>query len=294
MVNQNEGISSAPTRPTFGIVVPTLNESGNLPRLLESIKRQRGASYVTVIVDQGSSDETTRLARSYGCLVIDVPKPEYYSPPAQSRNVGARSVDCRVLLHLDADMELGSDDFLQKLEGYINPVSEAAIIREVDVRTTGFWARCKSAERSCYFGTRMEGARAVTRNLFTIVGGYDDQISSGEDWYITRLYERHTIVARPESIVLLHNIGRLPLLSLLQKKFAYGRTASLYLRKSALIGVTASTVAKDSFRAYARSWRVVCQDPFAYIGVLPMRAMELTAVRLGMLYGHRRPPTGGR
>jgi glycosyltransferase involved in cell wall biosynthesis len=272
-------------RPTFGVVIPTYNEERNLERLLRSFRLQTNDSYSIVVVDQGSTDRTVEIARSYGCSVIAVPRPLFYSPPARSRNVGAESIVASILVHLDADMELDSPDFLLRLKALFDDEHQAAVIHERDV-AYGFWATCKSVERSCYFDTEMEAARAVTTELFARVGGYDEDISSGEDFFITRAFAQQTKVARDRSVVLLHHVGHLSLRAMLRKKFSYGRTAHTYLVKAHSAGAqSARSVAWTSLRAYLRNWKVVRKHPAAYLCVLPLRAMELGAVLLGMWAG---------
>src|SRR3954464_7718615 len=57
------GIARAPV----SIVIPTLNEAGNLPRCLDHLQ---WADEV-VVVDSGSTDETANIAKAYGAKVID-------------------------------------------------------------------------------------------------------------------------------------------------------------------------------------------------------------------------------
>ncbi len=271
--------------PTFAVVIPTFNEERNVERLLRSIRLQTGSSYLIAVVDQSSTDRTAEIARAYGCTVINIPRPRYYSPPARSRNIGAESIEGKILVHLDADMELGSSDFLRRLETLIDTSHRAVVIHESDV-ASGFWARCKALERSCYRGTDMEGARAVTRELFARVGGYDEEISSGEDFFITRLFERQTEVTSDPSLLLLHHVGRCSLRSILSKKFAYGRTAHTYLIKARGVGArSGASIVRSSARAYLRNWRLLAKQPAHYLCIFPLRAMELVAVHLGMLFG---------
>lgn len=289
---------------TFGIVVPTYNEERNIQRLLRSIHSQIDTTYSITVVDQGSADRTAELARSSGGTVIEVDRPQFYSPPARSRNIGARSLTCTILLHLDADMELGSADFLKRLAAVIDSGHRAAVIHEADI-ATGFWATCKALERSCYRGTQMEAARAVTTDLFVSVGGYDEEISSGEDFFITRLYERETQIASDDYLLLLHHVGAPSLGSMLRKKFAYGRTAGTYLGKAETVGArSASSIVHVSIRAYLANWRLIRRKPIHYICIFPLRAFELAAVQLGLWFGPRsrrhsahsakpEPPAGG-
>jgi glycosyltransferase involved in cell wall biosynthesis len=273
---------------TVGIVIPTFNEERNLERLLKSIRNQTDASYTIVVVDQGSTDATKSIARSYGCMVVEIKRPVAYIPwisaplPANSRNLGAQSISGEILLHLDADMELGSSDLLFRLTSLLDDGHRAAVIAEADA-PTGFWASCKALERSFYHGTRMEAARAVSRQLFEAVGGYDGSVSSGEDYIATRRYERETTIARDNSLLIIHHTDRLALRGLLRKKFVYGRTARLYLRTAKAIGGrSGSSIARASFGAWLRNWRAMLVHPVRYPGVMVLRALEFGAFQFGM------------
>jgi glycosyltransferase involved in cell wall biosynthesis len=267
--------------PVVGIVVPTYNEERNIARLLASIRSQQGCSYSVAVVDQSSSDRTAQIVRSFGWPVMKVERAAFYSPPARSRNLGARSTAATILLHLDADMELSSPMFLQNLASLVDQGHRAVTIREHDV-ASGFWANCKALERSCYRGTEMESARGVTRELFALVGGYDEDVSSGEDFFITKLYRRHTRIARDDSLVLNHHIGRLSLRRLLVKKYSYGRTIGTYLRKArATAGQSSLGIVRMCMVAYLKNWRLLLRHPVLYLCIFPLRALELVAVGWG-------------
>src|SRR5947207_8592786 len=81
----------------------------------------------------------------------------------------------------------------------------------------------------------MEGARAVTRELFDAVGGLNETISSGEDLFVTAAYRKQAKVIRPNLFVR-HHLGHYSFAALMKKKFSYGRTAREYLRRSGAIG----------------------------------------------------------
>jgi glycosyltransferase involved in cell wall biosynthesis len=234
-----------------------------------------------VIVDQGSTDRTVEIAASNGCVVIQLAKPRFYTPPAGSRNIGASATNSPILVHLDADMELGTNDFLDRLEALIDANHRAVVIRERDVGS-GFWAECNA----CYRGTQMEAARAVTRDLFSLVGGYAGEISSGEDFFVTRLYEGETVIVQDDSLWVWHHIGRASLRSLIWKKYQYGKTAQRYLRASRRIGaVSAWSIVQASVRAYALNWRLGLSRPGHYLCIVPLRVMEFLALTLGMAVG---------
>ena len=284
----------------LSIVVPTRNEERNLPRLLASIRRQSSAPCDIVVVDQCSADSTCDIARSFGCDVVHVPATGFYSPPARSRNAGAGVAGGRYILHLDADMELPDAGFLERLMALFDDGHQSVVVHERDV-ATGFWSRAKAIERLSYWGSPVEAARACTRELFTEVGGYDESISSGEDFWIADRYAQHTEVASADDVWILHHTGRTPLRRLLRKKFDYGRTARTYLDRGRATerGRPLSYVV-TCLRAYGRRPEALLRDPLHFGGMLLLRALELTAVGTGMAVERltagrsgRRPPAAG-
>jgi len=267
--------------PVIDVVVPTCNEERNIARLLASIRSQEGCRFGVVVVDQGSSDRTAEIVRSFGWPVVTAPKEAFYSPPARSRNLGVRSTSGRILLHLDADMELSSPSLLKRIAAIVDRGHQAVIIHEHDV-ASGFWAKCKALERSCYWNTEMESARAVTRELFAQVGGYDEEVSSGEDLFITNLYKKHTEIGRADALVLDHHLGRLSLRRLLAKKYSYGRTSQSYLSKARTARAASSfDIVRMSLAAYLRNWRLLLRHPALYMCIFPPRTLEMLSLQMG-------------
>jgi len=264
------------------VIVPTRNEEQNLPLLLNSLRVQDGVRFETIIVDQESDDSTPKIASDTGARVITQPRPAFYSPPAQSRNAGAREASGRILLHLDADMELPDSLFMKRVMSLIDDEHEAAIIHEHDV-AEGWWNKVKAVERACYWNTPLESARAVTKRLFDEIGGYDEAISSGEDMHIHHLYSQRTQIARADDVWLHHHTGRIPLSRLLAKKFSYGKTAATFLRHSRGVGGHSSrSWVRESLAAYASHLDIGRQKPLEFACILPLRLMELVALRMGV------------
>lgn len=275
-------VNTADSRPQIRIVVPTRNESRNLPNLLRSIRSQVGVTYELFVVDQDSDDDTKQLAEEAGATVLNRPRPAFYSPPSQSRNLGAESANAPILLHLDADMVLPDERFLQRFVALFDEEHQAAVVHEVDI-AEGFWNRVKAAERACYWNTGIECARGVTNGLFQKVGGYNAAVSSGEDMQIHRLYAQHTKVAKAEDVWIEHRTGRLSLKRLLVKKYNYGKTARAFIEQSQSAGgYSASGWIKEALRAYVTHPKVALRNPVVFSCILPLRVAEFVAVSLGM------------
>jgi len=263
-----------------GIVVPTYNEERNIGRLLRSIAAQENVQYEVVIVDEHSSDRTLEIARSFCCNILSVPERRNYMPPGANRNLGARALSTEILLHLDADMELPDRHFLERLVRAFDNWHRAVVIHESDI-ASGFWSRCKALERRCYLDSPLEAARAVTREFFLEVGGYDDEIVSGEDLHLSVRYQRVTRLRSAGDLYLWHHTGAPSLGRLLMKKYRYGMGAVAFARRAGAFGPR--FIVRESMRAYLRNISYLKRDPLHFVGMIWLRLLEYVAVQLGML-----------
>lgn len=89
------------------VIIPTFNEAHFLPKLLQSLKKQTVLPKEIIVVDAFSVDETTQIAKSFGCKIVKG------GLPAKARNNGAKEATQDLLLFLDADVVLPSN-FLKK------------------------------------------------------------------------------------------------------------------------------------------------------------------------------------
>ena len=275
--------------PDVSIVIPTLDAEVHVRRCLAAIDRQQDVELETVVVDQSSADGTAAVAKDAGATVVTLPRPTFYSPPAAARNAGAAHASGTYLLHLDADMELTPGLLAACMDVCSKHGHVALVIHEVDV-AHGYWASCKALERRCYVGVReLEGARFVRSDIFGAVGGYDENLGSGEDWDVHRRYERVGTVGEAP-IPLLHHLGRVSLAAQARKKFSYGRTAARFLGKH-----RGAPIASAMWRSYWDSKRTLAHDPVHALGMVALRACEALALVAGMAAGARtgRPRGGG-
>ncbi len=262
----------------ISIVIPTYNSAKTLEKCLVSINKQTYKAHEVIVVDQKSADATVEIARNYQVTVLTADRPQIYTPPTKSRNMGAKSATGDYLIHLDSDMML-FDDCLQKcIESAQRNNLEALVIHEVDVYQ-GFWAAAKALERSCYIGdSNIEAARCVTKNLFEKVGGYDEAINSGEDWDIHSRYVANGSVG-DSGAFLYHNLGKITLWSQLRKKFNYGRSSLKFLRKQSSTG---QGMGKHMLKAYLRNYQKFLLHPFLALGFVFLRVSETIAIYLGI------------
>jgi glycosyltransferase involved in cell wall biosynthesis len=99
---------------TIGVVIRTLNESELIGRCLETLRGQRGAFELDiVVVDSGSTDSTLEIARSYGAGILELQPGEFdYS---RALNVGIERVAGDFIVSLSAHAIPTTDGWLEKM-----------------------------------------------------------------------------------------------------------------------------------------------------------------------------------
>jgi glycosyltransferase involved in cell wall biosynthesis len=259
--------------PKVSIIVPTFNEERNIASCIKSIRKQdypKGKIEI-VVVDQQSDDRTQKIARQHRCKVVIRKRPKFYTPPSISRNVGYRHSSGDFLFHLDADMMLTDKKLFKKAIQMFKKDKKigALVIHEKDL-VKNYWAKCIALERKCYIGTDMEASRFVRRDIFEKVGGYDENISSGEDWDIDRMYRGVSKVIF-SGLYLSHNIGNVNFWEQLEKKSRYSRTGQMFFRKHHISGFL---VAGKQLYYILRNYKLLLREPLVALGMFFLRFCE--------------------
>jgi glycosyltransferase involved in cell wall biosynthesis len=113
------------SRLTYALITPARNEADNLPRLAASLVAQTVTPAAWLIVDNGSTDDTLRVARelerAYGWVrVLEVPgeqDPVRGRPIVRAFQAGVAALETApdVVVNLDADISVDPDYFEQLL-----------------------------------------------------------------------------------------------------------------------------------------------------------------------------------
>jgi hypothetical protein len=188
--------------PLLSFVIPALNEEVHLPQLLASIRQFCPCSipYEVVVVDNGSFDRTVEIARTWGARVID----ESGSSLGSMRNEGARRARGQVVVFLDADVRLTASwarfvgDRLARVLS--NPKAVSGSRCEGPDGSNWIaraWTDLPSrTSNTSHIGT---GHMIVERRAFLDVGGFDQNLPSGEDYEFCRRAQRIGYLLEPDS-----------------------------------------------------------------------------------------------
>ncbi len=93
---------AGPGREGLLVLIPAFNEAAHLPRVLEELAAL-GEEHRVVVIDDGSRDETARVAAEHGATVLRLPFNLGYGAALQTGYKYARAARASLIVQMDAD-----------------------------------------------------------------------------------------------------------------------------------------------------------------------------------------------
>ena len=187
---------------SVSVVLPVLNEAGDLPRLLDQLRQQVPPpdGFEVLVVDGGSTDGTRELvlerATAWPLLRL-IDNPNRRSAPA--RNLGAKAAHGEIILYVDGHCSIPRADYLARLVTIFKSTGAECLCRPQPLTTLVEdrpWARAIAIARhsplghhpdSDIYGTEPRitqphsAGAAYRREIFERVGGFDERFDACED-----------------------------------------------------------------------------------------------------------------
>ena len=169
------------------IIIPTLNEAGEIQHTLKPLQRWRHRGVEIIIVDGGSVDQTLQLARPMADTLM-TSKPGR----AQQMNRAAQRAQSDYLLFLHADTQLPDAAFERLGKAFRQEVAWG----HFDVQLPGHQTLLRVVETMMNLRSRITGiatgdqAIFVNRALFEATGGFPE-IALMEDIALSSHLKRH-------------------------------------------------------------------------------------------------------
>ena len=179
----------------YSVVIPALNAERFIDKALMSVKRQTVPAREVIVVDDGSRDSTSAIARSLDASVI---VSSVSMGPSHARNTGVRASVSPLLAFLDADDEWLPDHVALLMDAMSAP---ATVFASAQAERFGMLdgpvpialvaAEPLDLRDSLVVDNPVtQSGTMITRAVFDAAGGYDESMRLSEDYDLwTRVAE---------------------------------------------------------------------------------------------------------
>ncbi|MEB2308882.1 MAG: glycosyltransferase [Candidatus Brocadiaceae bacterium] len=192
ILNQNNDAEQTRTiqtsEPLVSVIIPCYNQANFLPEAVESVVNQNYKNWECIIVNDGSSDNTTQVAKSlikkYSDNQIQLIN-QVNQGLSCARNAGIKVSKGKFILPLDAD-DLVHSEMLKKTVALLEAQSEIAIAY-TDVKQFGSANQIICADEYDFnrlrFQNHLNYCSLYRRKAWESAGGYNLNMTWGyEDW----------------------------------------------------------------------------------------------------------------
>lgn len=270
--------------PLVSVIVPTHNSSHCLEACLRTIRNQSYKNIELIVVDNNSRDNTREIAKSFTAKVFN-------RGPERSaqRNYGVTISTGQYVAIIDSDMELTLDVIKACVAEIENNSATVGIVIPEESFGEGWWANCKKLERSFYVGVDwMEAARFFKKSSYEEVGGYNEEMVSGEDWDLSQRVGSIGSIGRIHEYIR-HNEGKISLIRTIRKKYYYAQKFASYVvankGQKALVKQTGIVGRYWLFLSHPAK---LFKSPLLGLSMLVMKTCEFGVGSIGYLMGKLR------
>lgn len=215
-------------KPLVSIVVPTKNSGETIALCLKSIKKQTYPNIEVIVVDNYSIDKTREIAQKYGVRI-------YLRGPERTFqvNYGVKKANGTYIYRVDSDFVLEPSVVKEAVKSCEKHGYDAIAVHNTSDPTISFWSKVRKLERDCYRDDEYNvAARFFKRNVFIVVGGFDETLVAAEDYdmhnkflkrgfKIGRIKSQEVHIGEPKS-----------LREIVTKHYEYGKTIRRYMKKN--------------------------------------------------------------
>ncbi|MEU9350499.1 glycosyltransferase [Streptomyces griseoloalbus] len=196
----------------MSVVIPAHNSARTLAACLDSVYAQTCPIHEVIVVDDGSTDATARIARGYPCTLI---RHEPNRGVSAARNAGIAAATGDILFFLDSDEALTPDSVAGALEildadpecgcvhGVIapEPLFDDGPVEHYKVLHAHWWRLRGVGEVETAFFAQA----AVRREVFEQLGGFDERLRDSEDLEFSDRLAPHRKIVLTDRIVARHD-----------------------------------------------------------------------------------------
>ena len=166
--------------PAVSIIIPVYNGGEKFRLCLSSVVACTPPPKEVIVVADGDTDGSWRVAEEYGTQVVRIPVP---GGPARARNLGAEKARGDILFFVDADVTVPQDAITQVIEAFQEDPELSALFGSYDDTPfeTNFLSQYKNLFHHYVHQHAKEEAStfwaacgAIRRDVFSLMGGFDE------------------------------------------------------------------------------------------------------------------------
>lgn len=272
--------------PLVSVIIPVRNRPDLIRRCIDVVRDSNYRYIEVIVVDGNSTDDTALVAQETADQVIIFPTKGDHR--CAQRNLGVRESTGDYVLILDSDMEIGPHVISQAVEKMSDSSVSGVIVPEISFGE-GFWAKCKALEKSFYLGIPwMEAARFYRRSDYLAVGGYDETMTSGEDWDLSQRMTSCGILSRTKDVIR-HNEGNIGLIQTMKKKYYYAGELRKYVHATeSKKNMMQQTSVLSRYKLYFSQPQKLFTRVDVGMGMLFMKTCELCFGALGYIFAKKK------
>ncbi len=257
------------------VIVPTMNSSSTLIPCLNSIKNQSYKNIEIIVVDNFSVDNTVQIAKQFTSSIFTI------NPERSTQvNYGVGKASGKYVYRVDSDFVLDPNVVKEAVTLAESNDFGAILIHNTSDPSVSFWAKVRKFERDMYDSDDLNVAvRFVRKDIFISLGGFDPELSYGEDYDLhNRIIERYAIgkIYSKE----MHLGEYKSLIEVAKKNYYYGKFVSKFLKKNRRRGMRQV----NPFRTtYFRHLDKFVENPALMLGFIIYQVVRYTSGMLGLI-----------
>lgn len=162
--------------PLISVIIPVKNGANYLQEAIEGIKNQN-MNVEIIVVDDGSTDNTAKIAQNEGCIVI---KHDKCKGQVAAKNTGLKAAKGEYIMFHDHDDIMNPESLAKMYQELEKDSSIKAVMCKVkDFISPDSKDNNANIKPEPYYGL-FTGAVLIRAEVFNTIGEFNDNINTGE------------------------------------------------------------------------------------------------------------------